>query len=123
MIAAQPPKNAAERAAAFIRKALPPDGSPWPSRRVQDAAAALTPPIPARTVQRAAKAIVGVIVSQQSTPNGRVTLWALPEPIPARRPPATAPTDPAGPGVRRGTLGERAKSVLNHPIDRKELHR
>ncbi|GFG78984.1 hypothetical protein [Mycobacterium paragordonae] len=112
MIAAQPPQSALKRAAEHVRRALPPDGSPWPSRRVQDAAAALTPPIPARTVQRAAK-VVGVIVTQESTPDGRITLWALPEPVPARRPPEVASTDPARPAVRRGTLGERAKTVLH----------
>lgn len=119
---AKPSQSAAQRAADFLRRYLPADGTPVPSADVQAAAAAEKPPIAARSVQRAVKA-TGARVSQMPGLKGRVTLWSLradPSPPTAPAPPEVAPeaTADVKPTVRRGELGRRAKGILNQPFDR-----
>lgn len=125
------PKSAAERAQLWLRDHLPQDGSRVASAVIQAAAVCENPPISARTLQRASKAL-GVVVTEQTGPRGRLTFWELAqasEPTPptspaeriAPRPPdevAPEVTADVKPTIRRGELGRRAKGILNQPFDK-----
>jgi hypothetical protein len=120
----KPTQTDAERAESFLRRYLPPDGTPVPSADAQ--AAAEVEGIKSRTLQRAARAI-GADITSGPGPKGRQTFWALaaaldekrhadpkPEPEPAEPKPATESV----PTTRCGQLGARARLVLNNPLPR-----
>jgi hypothetical protein len=114
------PQTAIDRAIGFLHHYLPANGDPVPSADAQAAAAAQVPPISARTLQRAANAI-GADISSEPGPRGRTTTWARPvDPTPPAPEPAEPqpPPEQNAPTVRHGTLGARARLVLNQPLPR-----
>jgi hypothetical protein len=115
----KPLQTALDRAIGWLRDYLPANGDPVPSERAQAAAAAQVPPISARTLQRAANAL-RVDISSEPGPRGRITTWARPvDPTtPALEPAEPTPATENAPITRKGTLGARARLVLNQPLPR-----
>ena len=112
----KPTETALDRAIGFLHHYLPANGDPIASADAQTAAE--TEGIKPRTLQRAANAI-GVDISSAPGPRGRITTWARPiDPTPAEPAEPQPPPEQNAPTVRRGTLGARARHVLNQPLPR-----